>query len=239
MTDILLLSLLTLIASIIGTVTGFGISTTMVQVLAFWLPLPLALLVAGIVHAANDVWKMLLFRSGLRWRLALLFGVPGIAAAWAGASLVFSVDPEPLKAALGIMIAAYAIFLLIKPAFKIKPTPTAAVVGGAFSAFIIALLGVGGPIRSAVLAAFNLPAAAYIATIGMASLFVDVTRIGVYLASGTALTGNLLYGMPIFIAATFAGAAIAKRIVGRIPQRSFRSVVAVFLIAIGIGLWLN
>lgn len=45
---------LTLIASCIGTMTGFGTSTIMVPVLSLFLPLPLVLLFAGIIHWFGD-----------------------------------------------------------------------------------------------------------------------------------------------------------------------------------------
>ena len=75
--DIALIALLTFVGSLVGTLTGFGTSTVMVPVLVMFYPLPQALLLVGIIHWFGDIWKMLLFRSGVRWRLVLLFGVPG------------------------------------------------------------------------------------------------------------------------------------------------------------------
>jgi uncharacterized protein len=74
--DIVLIALLTLLASAVGTVTGFSTSTIMVPVLVSFIPLPQTLLLVGIVHWSGDIWKMLLFRQGVRWRLVLLFGIP-------------------------------------------------------------------------------------------------------------------------------------------------------------------
>ena len=65
-TEILFISILTFIASIVGTVTGFGTSTIMVPALLFFYPLPQVLLLVGIVHFAGNIWKMIFFHSGLR-----------------------------------------------------------------------------------------------------------------------------------------------------------------------------
>ena len=46
--DILLLAVLTVVASAIGTITGFGTSTMMVPVLVAFFPLPQALLLVGV-----------------------------------------------------------------------------------------------------------------------------------------------------------------------------------------------
>jgi len=82
--------LLTLIASSIGTVTGFGTSTIMVPVLSLFLPIPETLLFVGIVHWFGDVWKMLLFKKGFDWKLTLLFGIPGALVSFWAASLPLS-----------------------------------------------------------------------------------------------------------------------------------------------------
>ncbi|MCO5382844.1 MAG: hypothetical protein NHB15_12750 [Methanosarcina barkeri] len=75
--EIIYISLLTLLASIIGTLAGFGISTVMVPILLIILPLPQTLLLVGIIHWFNDIWKILLFREGIRWKLFLLSAFPG------------------------------------------------------------------------------------------------------------------------------------------------------------------
>ena len=94
--DIALIALLTFVGSFIGTLTGFGTSTVMVPVLVLFYPLTQALLLVAIIHWFGDIWKMLLFRSGVRWRLVLLFGVPAIIATVVGGLLVFQARQELL-----------------------------------------------------------------------------------------------------------------------------------------------
>ena len=86
--DLPLIGALTLVASAVGTLTGFGTSSIMVPVLVSFYPLPQTLFPVGIIHWFGDIWKMLLFRSGVRWRLVLLFGGAGIVATVLG-GLVF------------------------------------------------------------------------------------------------------------------------------------------------------
>jgi uncharacterized protein len=59
--DIVLIAVLTLLASTVGTMTGFGTSTIMVPVLASFLALPQVLLLVGVIHWFGNLWKMLLF----------------------------------------------------------------------------------------------------------------------------------------------------------------------------------
>jgi uncharacterized protein len=109
--EIVYIASLTLVASIIGTLAGFGISTIMVPILLSILPLPQILLLTGIIHWFNDIWKMLLFRKDIKWRLLLAFGIPGIIFSFIGSSLSFKVSQEVLSKILGAFLIAYVIFI--------------------------------------------------------------------------------------------------------------------------------
>ena len=75
---IFFLTLLTFLVSIIGTITGFGMSTIMVPVVLLFLPLPETLLFVGVIHWFGDLWKILLFKHGIHKKLLIYFGIPGI-----------------------------------------------------------------------------------------------------------------------------------------------------------------
>ena len=142
--DILLIALLTLVGSAVGTVTGFGTSTIMVPVMVSFYPLPQTLLLVGIIHWFGDIWKMLLFRRGARWRLILLFGVPGIAMSVVGGLLVFQAREEILARVLGAFLLAYVAFILVKGRFRLPETTATALLGGALYGLTAGIFGVGG-----------------------------------------------------------------------------------------------
>jgi hypothetical protein len=148
--DIALIAALTLLASTVGTVTGFGTSTIMVPVLAAFLPLPQVLLLVGIIHWFGDIWKMLLFRGGVRWRLILLFGGTGIVATVIGGLLVFQAPESLLSRALGGFLLLYVIFLLAKQRFRIPQTTPTAVLGGVLHGFAAGIFGVGGAVHATI-----------------------------------------------------------------------------------------
>jgi uncharacterized membrane protein YfcA len=75
--DFIFLGILTFIASFIGTVTGFGSSTIMLPLVALSYPFPQTLLFVGIIHVANDVWKIVLFRHAVSWKLIIVFVILG------------------------------------------------------------------------------------------------------------------------------------------------------------------
>lgn len=233
--EIFWVSLLTISASALGTVSGFGISTLMVPIMLFFLPYAETLLFVGVVHWFGDVWKIFIFKRGLNWKILLAFGIPGIIAAYIGATLTFQISTVILSRAVGIFLIAYVAFIALKPKFKIKPNVTSALLGGGLSGLLGGLTGVGGgAIRAVVLTAFNLQKEIYVFTTGIVGATVDASRIAGYFVGGTKINNTLLIGLPFFVLMSFLGVKIGKLMVDKIPQEKFRFVVAFFLLAIGI-----
>lgn len=234
--EIIFLSALVFIASIIGTTAGFGISTVMIPVVLLFYPLSQTLFFVGIIHWVGNLWKLILFRRGISWKLILSFGIPGIAASLLGALLVFRIPASLLSRILASFILTYVIYIFAKPSFKVKESILSAFSGGAFSGFLAGIFGMGGAVRSLFLSAFDLPKAIYIATSGAIALFIDTTRLTTYFLKGTRLQTSILWGMLIFIPVSFLGAKIAQLVVNKIPQKYFRIVIAVFLFLVAIKL---
>lgn len=239
MTEAILLALLTLVASGVGTATGFGTSTIMVPVLALFIPLPATLLFVGIIHLFGDVWKMLLFRKGSEWKLILGFGISGIAASYIGAGLAFQAQGLPLHKILGLFLMIYVGFLFTNRQWALPRNNGTAVAGGILSGLSAGFFGVGGAVRGAFLTAFNLPRDVYLFTSGIIAFFIDITRITRYFLGGVAPGGNLLTALVLCIPLSFAGAYFAKRFLDRLPQNYFRPFVGAFLFLVAVRLVLS
>ena len=235
---IILLTLLTLLASNIGTFAGFGISTIMIPVLLLFFKLPETLLFVGILHLFDDIWKIVLFKKGIRWKLILSFGIPGIIASYIGASLILNISQIVLSRILAAFFLAYVIFIIIKPNWKLIESYPIATIGGTLSGFFAGIFGVGGAIRGIFLSAFNLPKEAYLFTAGAISAVIDITRISKYVVDGIRIDNYILIGMILFIPASFIGAYLGYKIVNRIPQKYFRLVIGIFLLIISLKLLL-
>ncbi len=231
--EILYIALLTIFASAIGAITGFGTSTIMIPVLLLFFPFPQTLLLVGIIHWFSDLWKIILFKEGLNKKLIIYFGVPGIFASLLGALLVFEAPEKSLFQALGIILIIYAFFTILNPEFKIKQNKFSTASGGLLSGIIAGVFGMGGTVRGAFLSAINLPKTTYLATGGFIGIIIDSSRIIAYLAGGINLKPSLLAGLLLFIPASFIGSKIAQKIVNFVPQQYFRAIIILFLFAIG------
>ena len=234
--EVVYIALLTLLASLIGTMAGFGISTIMVPVLLIILPLPQTLLLVGIVHWFNDIWKMLLFRNGIRWKLLLAFGLPGIFTSFLGSSLSLRISREILSRALGVFLIAYVIFIIFNRTFKLSQKLSVAISGGTLTGFFAGIFGIGGEINAVALSAFNLEKAVYVATAGAISFMIDSTRIATYIQRGTRLDPVLVSGFLIFVPVSLIGAIVGKKGIENIPQEKFRNFVAIFIFLFGLKL---
>jgi uncharacterized protein len=232
----LFIALLTLIASTIGTITGFGTSIILIPVLVIFLPPVEVIFLGAIIHWFGNIWKVVLFRKGFNLRLLMLFGVTGLITSYIGAFISLGSNEQILLRVLGLFLVSYALFLMFQSNFKIAAVDSMALSGGALSGFFAGMFGIGGAIRSMFLSAFNLPKAVYIATAGAIGLLVDSTRIITYFTGGATLPKELWWGLLLFIPVSFVGAQIAKHILDRIPQDKFRIVIAFFLLLIGIKL---
>lgn len=234
--DVTYLALIALVGTIVGTVTGFGTSTIMIPVLLIYFPPVEAIFLVSIIHYFGDIWKVMLFREGFNWKLIALFGVVGMIPSYIGASLALNLDKTLLLRLMGVFFIAYFAFLVFKSKFKIGVGIKTALLGGVFAGFSAGVFGLGGPIRSAVLSAYDMPKAVFIATGAVIGLMVDAPRMVAYFMADTPLPSHLRWSLVLFIVLSFIGAQIGKYIVDKIPQEKFRSVVATLLFVLGVKL---
>lgn len=226
--------LLTLIAASVGTMTGFGTSTIMVPVLSLFLPIPETLLFVGVIHWFGDVWKIIFFKKGLNWRLILLFGIPGIIFSFLAARLPLTLSDVLLKRSLGLFLLSYVAFLFFKPAWKMKASTPNAMLGGSLSGFFAGVFGVGGAIRSTFLTSFDLKKSVFLFTSGIIGLLIDTSRVSQYYLSGIRLNSILTLTLIASIPASFLGAYLAKKFIDKIPQKSFRTFIALAFFLVGL-----
>jgi len=213
-----------LFAEIVGAMAGFGSSTILLPIALFFFEFRTALILVAISHMSGGLGRIMFFRYGLNRRLLLTFGLPSVVFTLLGAFLVSFVSQLFLRMVLGVFLLAYAVISFFRPSLSVEANTKNSVLGGILSGFFAGLIGTGGALRGAFLSSFRLEKSAYIATAAAISLAVDVTRIPVYLGSGF-LPSEYYYAVPFLFLTAIAGSFVGRRIVGRIPQESFRKFV--------------
>lgn len=231
---------LIILASAMGTVSGFGTSTIMMPILMVFFPTAEALLFVSMIHWFNAIWRLITFRKGFHLKLVLSYGLVGIVAAHFGAKAFFQIDEHLVERVIAVFLLFYSFFLYFKPSFKLKFNIYNSALAGSISGFIAGLIGMGGAIRGAFLSAFNFEKTVYLANAALILVLIDSSRLVTYLNQG--LSFNNLLGLSTMeilyaIFASFVGVQIGKVAVNKIPQRFFRVIIAVFLFAIAIKLF--
>jgi len=78
------------------------------------------------------------------------------------------------------------------------------------------------------------PKESFVATATAVGLFVDGARLPVYLATQGREIAGLWHLLLIATVGVVIGTAVGTRILGRLPQQTFRRAVAVLLIGLGV-----
>ncbi|MFU8849489.1 TSUP family transporter [Micromonospora sp. SL1-18] len=150
----------------------------------------------------------------------------------AGGLLLAHAPLGPLKRVLGVFLIAVVLWRRVNPHPR-RPADRAFVGVGAGSGLGSALLGSVGPLTAPFFLAYGMTRAAYIGTEAASALVMHTAKIAAY-GAGNLLTGTvLLYGLAL-TPATLLGAWAGKKVIGRISDRLFVTLVEIGLVAAGV-----
>ena len=133
---------------------------------------------------------------------------------------------------LGAMLLMMNSFLSAMPNYRIAPSHLNAVIGGSSSGLVAGLVGTGGAVRGATLAAFGLEKGVFISTSAWIDMGVDLSRSVVYWSQGYVQGWVWIY-LPGLAAVSLVGSYIGKRILTHVPQALFQRIVLAMVFLIG------
>lgn len=238
--------------SVLTLYSGFGLGTILMPVFALFVPVPVAVAATAVVHLANNVLKVAVVGRQARRDVALRFGIPAVAAAFAGALLLewlagagslgawdlagTRCEVTILGLAMGTLFVAFASLELSLRTRDLSFPPGLLPVGGAVSGFFGGLSGHQGALRSAFLSRSGLEPAAFVGTTAVISLCVDLARLSVY---GAGHLGNA--EVPWGLVGTAIGGAFAGVLLGvsvlksrKVTLRGIQVLTGVLLALFGI-----
>jgi len=230
-----LFALLALLCEIIGTIGGFGSSVFFVPLAGFFFNLKIVLGLTAILHVFSNLAKIILFRKTIDYRLLWLFGIPSTLAVIPGAWIVSNVEVRYGSLLLSIFLICFSLFFYFKPGFILPATKTNAIAGGGIAGFFAGLIGTGGAIRGASMAAFNLEKNVFVGTSAAIDMGVDFTRSIIYIESGFINMKHLPL-IPLLLIVSFAGTYIGKRMLNHISQINFKKIIIGLIFTIGLVL---
>ncbi len=225
--------LLALLAEILGTVGGFGSSLFFVPIASYFLDFHSVLGITALFHVSSNLTKIAFFRKGFDKRLIFTIGIPAVLFVIAGAFLGKFIETKILEISLAIFLIVVSLVLLIFKKLTVKPTLSNSIIGGTISGLVAGLLGTGGAIRGITLSAFNLRMEVFIATSAIIDLGIDSSRSVVYWFNGY-IHKDDFYLIPILFLVSIMGTFIGKKILTRISEKQFKSIVLILILFTGI-----
>lgn len=229
----LLFLVLAFLSEIAGTIAGFGSSVFFVPLAGFFFDFHQVLALTSILHVFSNTAKLVLFRTAVQWRLLLLLGIPSTLFVLLGAWFSTRLEFKYTELILGLFLIAFSAFFLLRPNVKLSPRPLNAITAGGAAGFLAGLIGTGGAIRGLALGAFDLEKNVFVATSAAIDSGVDFSRMIVYLRSGF-LAAESYWFIPLLLLVALAGSYTGKLLLNKIPQKSFRRIVLVLVLFIGL-----
>jgi uncharacterized membrane protein YfcA len=234
----LLFFVIAFLAAVVASVTGFGSATVLIPFASLVLDLKQAIVLVAFFHLFSNAFKLLSLRRSVDRRLLLVYGLPSIVLAVLGAWLFGALEVGALAVGFAAFIIAFAIYSLLKPSWKLPDRNSVLIFGGALSGFTAGLIGLGGAIRSMFLVSTRIEKEVYVATAAAIAVVVDISRIAVYVASGSLEAGNYWYIVPL-IAVAFIGTRLGLRLLKRLPGSLVKRAVLGLLILVGLKMLLE
>ena len=222
------------VAGAIASISGFGIGSVLTPVLSTQFDVRLAIAMVSLPHLAGTFVRFVLVRTRIDREVLLGFGAASALGGLIGAALQTVVQSAALAIVFGLLLLFAGVGSLTGFAQRMRFSGRrSALVGGALSGLLGALVGNQGGIRAAALLGFDVTRDAFVATATAVALIVDGARIPVYLATqGAALAPH----WPL-IAVLSAGAVVGTFLGGwtlrRMSEVVFRRVVGVLLLVLG------
>lgn len=227
--SILLINILTFIASFLGTISGFGLGTIMTPILLSFYNYGSVILFVAIIHWFHNVQRIGLFYNHINWRISLLCGIPSIVGAFIGGMLITSFS-SLLLFLFACFLFFYSVWLMIYPQFSLPDNMSTVISGGFITGLMAGIFGVRGAVRSSFLVLFDLSKKSFIATTAVIGLMTDTSRLIAYWFQGIELTPLFRNTLIFVIIFSFLGAWSGQKVINKIPQEQFRKVVSLFLV---------
>lgn len=235
----LIVGLAAVLAGAIAAVAGFGIGSILTPLLGYQIGLKLAVTVVSIPHFVGTGLRLWLHRRDVSWPVLKGFGVASAAGGLGGALLHGAFQSIWLTYLLASLLVFVGLSGLTGFASRMRFEGPWAWIAGIVSGGLGGLVGNQGGIRSGAMLGMAIDKQAFVATATAIGLMVDLARMPVYAAtSGTALLaqGKLL---AVATAGVVAGTLLGTSVLKRLPEKPFRFLVSLLVLALGIALFVH
>jgi uncharacterized membrane protein YfcA len=229
-----------LLASFLGGLTsglaGFAMGLVVSGVyLHILTPIQTATLIVGygFVTQGYGVWAL---RHAVRWRSATPFIAGGLIGVPAGTMVLTYIDPANMRIGVGVLLIAYSIYSLARPAIKLTHEGVPTEVGvGFLNGLLAGLTGLVGIVVVVWCQLRNWPKdvqRAIFQPVLLATILTSTVSLSVAGAVTAETVKLYLLGLPCMLAGTWAG----LKLYGKLDDAAFRKIILLLLLVSGVSL---
>ena len=254
--ELFLIGVTAFLVALLTLFSGFGLGTVLMPVFSLFFPVPLAIAATAVVHFANNIFKFGLMAKYTNWNVVTRFGIPAVLAALAGAILLQILDQIPVigsyslgeslfklpvvKMVVGFLIIFFAVFELLPWAQQLVLPSRWLPIGGVISGFFGGLSGNQGALRSAFLLKTGLSKNAFIATGIASAIFIDASRLIIYViripSDHVTESQELIISILVGTVCALCGSFIGKQFLQKVTIKIIRIIVTAAMMLIGTAL---
>jgi len=231
--NIIALSLIIFIASIVRGFTGFGLALVAVPLIQFFMPVTDT---AVFIAVINVIFSLLYFRKSKEivkdqplGAMAVWTGI-GVAA---GTMILKSVNPAYIQLVWGLLLIIIVISLVRGLNLHLRSEKAALTLSGLFGGVLAGATGIIGPPVAIILSSMKTPKEKFNAIISIFILFAVSYALLFYLITGLIRKEVILLAL-CSVPALLAGLYTGNRLVSRISQKTFTTVIYIVLVIMGI-----
>lgn len=233
MTFAVVVALVGLLGGAMAAVSGAGIGSTLVPLLALRMDFRAAVVVAAIPHLVGGAARAVHLWRAIDRKLLLRFGVVCAIASLGGALLHARAGGAVITYVFAALLVLAGLFAVTGVGEKLRLGHRGGAVAGAASGFFGGLTGEQGGLRAIGLLGFDLDKDAFVATSAAIGVLIDLVRTPIYFATDAHAMADHAGLIAIASIGSLAGIALGHVFHVRVPERAFRRVIGAILVALG------
>jgi uncharacterized protein len=223
-------------AGVTASVAGFGIGSFLIPLVSVQTGTKVAIALVSLPHFLGTSLRFWLLKSKVNRKILVRFGLLSAAGGLFGALVHTLFVSDLLQEIFGIMLLLAGILGVLQVSERLRFGKISASIVGLASGFFGGLVGEQGGIRSVALLNFNVEKEAFIATATATGLIVDAVRMPVYFLTQSSQVSQFLLIIILSSASVITGTLAGNLILRRIPEKSFKRIVSILILLLGIFL---
>ena len=230
----LILILVGFVVGLLSGSVGFGGGMILLPTITYFYGIEVAVPVSTIAQMLSNLSKVGMGWGEINWKAVGRFLILAVPFTALGAFGFAKVPKGPMTIVLSSFLIVFAV-MKIMGKMQLPHKPMTMIAGGGVTGFINGLLGISGPLSSAVFLTLELAPVSYIASEATAAAVMHIVKAIVYgklnLMSGNIFLSGLMIGCAMML-----GNFIAMRCIRNVNKKLYQKIVAGVMIAA--SLWL-